>query len=1465
LLRQLLFVLVPAWFVVTADAALHVAVPERSAKEDHDVRWAGSNGTGGTNLRFASKRQLLAADELKKEIPGLSVQWSSMSGAPRWLSALAGKPISAPREGSSEAIARAFLDAHFDLFGLSRSQIDELELTSSVPAPGGGSHVYFLQRVGGIEVYGGRANLTLRSDGAVLWIAAELYSEIDRVAQPTLSSKEATTIAARDVYPDLIFDSSAFETTLGDRPDGLTLYEEDEFGVRSLAQLAWFPERVGSRLAWQVRVAEPSRKTEYRVLVDAADGRILTRHNLTSYASARVLTAHYPDPEAEEYSPPQHQVVGIPASTPSSPRGWFAGGETALSGNNAVAHLGHQGGPVLSDPTGSYDYPFNTDRSALVNAWYWINDAHDRFYALGFDEPSGNFQQDNFGSGGVGGDAVEIALDPLEGPPFFSSGADGVAPVLSFGWLNDCRFCADHDGFPENGGDRSYGFMRDVLFHEYAHGVTRRRVGGPADDTCLVGWQSKRMAEGWSDLFAASFFDHPRYGEYTTLGQGWLRDPRHDLLYGDPSGSVTVYDLLWSGVLWDLRESMIALDPEDGLFDFHRLVMESLAIVPCMPTMLDGRDAILAADTLLYGSSHHAIVWSVFAARGMGALASTTGANDSRPTPDFSEPDGLQCTAPETPLIMAVTVDDDNAVVLDYEAVDAAAIEIWREDLDNPADAPEHIAFTTQLSSYIDTTVQGGKRYRYHLVALGDGGIRCRSPRSISADVTAMGNCDEEFPIFVPRLAVVDGASTCAVTLTWDAASPACPGSTAPITYNVYRFGTPGFLPSDLLLVGRTSSTSFTDVPIESEEPEFPTFADLNLYNFAPYYLVLAQHGTLNDPPDHRDRGRSQVIQWMPGLPTLGRTTVAFWDFESGAQGWTRAGGNNPPPDKRWIVTSPGPTYYGGTLNAPDEASGGSGKAWVTGDAAAGPSTIVSHSCSGDYLITPVWDASGGATILSFDYWATPPWGAEFWGSAGIYMLDPQANEGVDIGLLTTQRFLGPGRYGWQHAELDISRFAEPRSTMQLYLGGFDCLGNAEFGIDNVRIERATVCSVSALRLHSVTVDDTASGYGNGNGVLEPGEIARLYPELRNEGSTNSPRPVGRILTRAPGAVILDDAATFGDVAPSGTGGVVDDGFAVALPATGECDGTVVFELVFVDESGVRSTALWEPEWGTTQSDVLFEDDFETDKGWVTSGAGAGQGMWQRGEPVGTFDGSYPANPDMDSPFDLGGSCYVTENGPTVGSPSAHDVDPGAVPRLVSPPVSVTGYKRVFFGYDAWRYDDPWGPDFGLVFAAAREDGSDYPPVTAYSPTDNSWTPVEVEIVLDQSSPVERSARLTFWAVDKAPDEVVEGGVDNVRVVGVRQECAPSGLHPPNAVGDTVRLGKTGSSVRLSWAVPAVDATHDQPVYYPVYVSNTPQGVFSIQGAPTAPLLHRSLDLSTEFYLVVAANGGGTSGEEPPP
>jgi hypothetical protein len=48
------------------------------------------------------------------------------------------------------------------------------------------------------------------------------------------------------------------------------------------------------------------------------------------------------------------------------------------------------------------------------------------------------------------------------------------------------------------------------------------------------------------------------------------------------------------------------------------LVMVGLRLQACSPGFVDGRNAILKADTALYGGAYSATIWKVFASRGLG-------------------------------------------------------------------------------------------------------------------------------------------------------------------------------------------------------------------------------------------------------------------------------------------------------------------------------------------------------------------------------------------------------------------------------------------------------------------------------------------------------------------------------------------------------------------------------------------------------------------------------------------------------------------------------------------------------------------------------------------------------------------------------------------------------------------------------------------------------------------------------
>ncbi len=110
---------------------------------------------------------------------------------------------------------------------------------------------------------------------------------------------------------------------------------------------------------------------------------------------------------------------------------------------------------------------------------------------------------------------------------------------------------------------------------------------------------------------------------------------------------------MWAAALWELYWDLVAshgFDPQwiggsGGNNIALQLVMDALALQPCNPTMVEGRDALLAADLAGYGGAHECAIWRAFAKRGMGVDAEDGGsANSVAVVEGFDEP--LACPEP---------------------------------------------------------------------------------------------------------------------------------------------------------------------------------------------------------------------------------------------------------------------------------------------------------------------------------------------------------------------------------------------------------------------------------------------------------------------------------------------------------------------------------------------------------------------------------------------------------------------------------------------------------------------------------------------------------------------------------------------------------------------------------------------------------------------------------------------------
>jgi choice-of-anchor B domain-containing protein len=93
-----------------------------------------------------------------------------------------------------------------------------------------------------------------------------------------------------------------------------------------------------------------------------------------------------------------------------------------------------------------------------------------------------------------------------------------------------------------------------------------------------------------------------------------------------------------------------------------------------------------------------------------------------------------------------------------------------------------------------------------------------------------------------------------------------------------------------------------------------------------------------------------------------------------------------------------------------------------------------------------------------------------------------------------------------------------------------------------------------------------------------------------------------------------------------------------------------------------------------------YYDDFAMDFKWQVNST-ASTGIWERGEPIGTFSGSNEVNPELDVSNDLGDQAYVTGNGG--GGIGSDDVDNG-VTTLTSPIFDISQYNNPYITYYKW-------------------------------------------------------------------------------------------------------------------------------------------------------------------------------------
>jgi extracellular elastinolytic metalloproteinase len=592
------------------------------------------------------------------------------------------------------------------------------EITNNyVSSISGVTHVYFRQVLNGIQINGTESDIHILPNGEILTennkFVKGIAGKLKGASMPSINGMQAIESAAQQLNYTISENISVVEQSQGINQN--MLLSDGGISLSNIpAQLVYHLTEKGEIvLTWDISIEEIAKQNWWNVKVDANTGNIIDTYNWM--VSCGLEHDHSGDEKLDYnknlYDIPNYkeivadnngcfecyEVFALPLESPyygsrttenspqdtsASPFGWHdtdgvAGADFFdTRGNNVDAH--DDGDNSGYRPNGGADLDFTGytfsqvytggnqyEDASITNLFYLNNVIHDIMYQYGFDEVSGNFQENNYGNGGSGSDSVNANAQVSQWcNATFGTPSDGSNPSMNM------YICNDKDG----------DFDALVVIHEFSHGTSNRLTGGPNNTSCLG--NQEQMGEGWSDFYGTIMTMQPgdvasdarAVGTYL-FGQGVGGDGIRSHPYSTDFGvNPHTYDdiksesvphgvgSVWSMMLWEMTWELIGANGYDNdIYNFTgnpsldagnvmsmALVTEGMKLQPCQPGFVDGRDAILAADVAIYGGANECLIWEAFARRGLGISASQ-GSSGSRSdgTEAFDTPTGVAAfTAP---------------------------------------------------------------------------------------------------------------------------------------------------------------------------------------------------------------------------------------------------------------------------------------------------------------------------------------------------------------------------------------------------------------------------------------------------------------------------------------------------------------------------------------------------------------------------------------------------------------------------------------------------------------------------------------------------------------------------------------------------------------------------------------------------------------------------------------------------
>lgn len=466
---------------------------------------------------------------------------------------------------NAEIAARAFLSENSKLL-----KINDREITlENLLEKSGIFYVDFFQTVNGVKVYDSRITVRITKDAKVILFGSDSFPEITPSNQLVISHSQAVEIA---------------KNSIGFTNEGEDWSEEKTWVLPLVDEKG----NADFKFVHETKLRTESPLGTWATFVDAENGNIVWRQNVmrhqTFSGNSHGLIEVVPDNNTTDL-PLFNQFISL--ITPSQNND-----TTDVLGNFSVTNLGsnpltltasfkglfaqiqNQNGSnsqvsTQIQPDISFDLLWDNSNSAIEerDAFYHTNIAHDYIKII---DP--NFTGVDFKMG------VNININ--DNCNAFWDGST----INFFQAGNNCNNTAR---------------IADVVYHEYAHGITEKQYGNLSP--------SGAMHEGLSDYYANTIGGSPLVGVgfFSNNPNGFLRTSQNTKMYPqDLTGEVHDDGEIIAGALWDLR-GLIGNSKSDTLYQWAKYgfsdtfedYLVDLIIADDNPLLMAGGDNDLSNST----------------------------------------------------------------------------------------------------------------------------------------------------------------------------------------------------------------------------------------------------------------------------------------------------------------------------------------------------------------------------------------------------------------------------------------------------------------------------------------------------------------------------------------------------------------------------------------------------------------------------------------------------------------------------------------------------------------------------------------------------------------------------------------------------------------------------------------------------------------------------------------------------